>query len=175
VAASLDGEKICGADIVSAVLPVVSGEDAKVSLPLIDEHQPAAVLSFGLAPTACLNVERVAVNLKKDDSPIVADGPDAYFATLPTRAMRDAIEAGGIPAKLSYHAGTFLCNHTMYSVLHYLSETNRSIPAGFIHIPPTPDLGAAEGEGAPSMALEKIREGAVLALENLVSFLSNSE
>lgn len=174
LSASLEGKRIEDAEVVSAVLPVIYGDDTAVALPLIEEYQPCAVISFGLGHSPCLNVERVAVNLKGDDVPIVVEGPDAYFATLPTRLIADAIVDGGVPSQLSYHAGTFLCNHTMYSVLHHLSETGRAIPAGFIHIPPTPQLVVDQGQTGPSMSLEKIREGAVLALKNLVKFLSYS-
>ena len=174
VVASPEGKRIGVAEVVSAVLPVIHGDDTAVVFPSIEEHQPCAVVSFGLGHSICLNVERVAVNLKGDDVPIVVGGPDAYFATLPTRSIADAIVVGGVPARLSYHAGTFLCNHIMYSVLHHLSETGRAIPAGFIHVPPTPQLVVDQGQTGPGMSLEKIREGTVLALENLVSFLSNS-
>jgi len=174
VAASLDGERIAEAEIVTAVIPVVHGEDTAVVFPLIEQHKPAAVLSLGLGGGPCLNVERIAVNLMREDEPIVEGCPDAFFATLPTRSMVDAIVAGGVPAKLSYSAGTFLCNHIMYSVLNYVSATGPAIPAGFIHVPPTPDLVAAQEQMAPSMSLEEIRVGTVLGIENLVDFLHNS-
>jgi len=173
-AASLDGERIGDADVVSAVLPVIHDGDTAITFPLIEKHQPSAVVSLGLGSSPCLNLERVAVNLKGDDEPIILAGPDAYFATLPTRSMADAIIDGGVPARLSYHAGTFLCNHIMYNVLHYLRETRRTIPAGFIHVPPTPQLVVGKRQIGPSMSLEIIREGTFLALENLVSFLSSS-
>ena len=173
VAASLEGERIAGAEIVTVVLPVLYGEDTAVLFPLIERIQPAAVVSLGLSGRPCLSVERVAVNLKQDDEPIEVGGPDAYFATLPTRSMVEEIEAGGIPAQLSYHAGRFLCNHIMYSVLHHLAKSKSSVPAGFIHVPPTPDLIAGKGQASPSMSLEMIREGTVLGIENLVSCLHN--
>jgi len=168
--ASLDGERIGAAEILTAVLSVEYGEDTKVVFPLIDSEKPAAVLSFGLGISPCLNVEHVAINLKHDGSAITDDGPDAYFASIPTESVKDAIQAGGVPAKLSYHAGAFLCNHIMYQVIHY---TQKRIPSGFIHLPPTPALAAEQGKGGHSMSLEKMREGAVLAIENLVSFCHN--
>jgi pyroglutamyl-peptidase len=171
VAKSLDGEVIGGVEVVGAVLPVAYGEDIAIVTPLIEKLRPSAVVSLGLSRTSSLNVERVAINMKMDDQAIVSGGPDAYFATLPTRSMVEAIAAGGIPAKLSYHAGTFLCNHIMYSVLHHISQTGNAIPSGFIHIPPTPKMvreGDQQGEG---MSLGVIREGTVLAVENLVGFL----
>tara|TARA_A100001037_G_scaffold191883_1_gene171656 strand:- start:2919 stop:3071 length:153 start_codon:yes stop_codon:yes gene_type:complete len=40
--------------------------------------------------------------------------------------------------------------------------------------PPTPEIAATEGKGGHSMSLEKMREGAVLAIENLEGFVDNS-
>ncbi|MBS11550.1 MAG: hypothetical protein CME19_08105 [Gemmatimonadetes bacterium] len=74
----------------------------------------------------------MAINLRHDGTPIQADGPDAYFATYPTAAIQRAIEAGGIPSRVSYHAGRFLCNHVMHQVLH---RTSWETPSGFIHLP----------------------------------------
>ena len=168
---SLEGESVGGAEILTAVLPVDYGEDTKVVFPLMEEHQPGAVLSFGLGISPCLNVEHVAINLKHDGSPIVDDGQDAYFGTLPTESIKDALNAGGIPARISYTAGAFLCNHIMYSVLHH---TQKHLPSGFIHLPPTPDLAAAGGKDGHSMSLETMRTGAVIAIENIVNFLDSS-
>lgn len=172
VVASLAGERIGGAELVTAILPVVYGEDTAVVFPLMDVHDPAAVLSFGLGIAPCLNVEHIAINLRHDGTPILDDGPDAYFATIPTARIRDAIQAGGVPARISYHAGAFLCNHIMYSVLH---RTGKRLPSGFIHVPPTPEMAASNGKGEHSMGLETIRKGAVLAIENLVAYLDNPE
>ena len=169
VAEELDGQSVCGAQVVSAVLPVVYGEDTRIVLPLIDNHRPNVVLSLGLGGSTCLNIERVSINLKQDDRPIVAEGPAAYFATIPTRRICEAIQAAGVPARLSYHAGTFLCNHIMYSVLHHSYLDGRHPICGFIHVPPTPDLVGAEGGSSSSMSLQKIQEGVVLAIENLVT------
>jgi pyroglutamyl-peptidase len=174
VVRSLEGEAVDGADVLTAILPVEYGEDTEVVFPLIESHQPDAVLSFGLSRRPDLNVERVALNLKMDETPIVEGGPDAYLSTLPTKAMCDAIQAGGLPVTMSYHAGRFLCNHVMYCVLHHLKTSGLSIPAGFIHVPPTPELIAAQGNGGTGLEIEKTREGAVLAIRNLVGFLGNS-
>ena len=48
VAEELDGQSVCGAQVVSAVLPVVYGEDTRIVLPLIDHPRPNVVLSLGL-------------------------------------------------------------------------------------------------------------------------------
>ena len=166
VAESLDGVVIGGCEVVSTVLPVVHGSDIAKVAPLIAEYRPVAVVSLGLhGSAASLHVERVAVNLKildGVDQLVVEGGPDAYFATLPTREMVGRMHLADVPAKLTYSAGTFLCNHIMYAVLHMIKENSLDIPAGFIHLPATPDL--AVSHGGPSMALETIQTGVTAGL-----------
>ena len=170
VAESLDGTSIGGCEVVSAVLPVVHRADIDRVASLISEHEPVAVVCLGLHGSAsALHVERVGINLKVIDGvdyPIVEGGPDAYFSTLPTRAMVQRMEDVKVPARLTYSAGTFLCNHIMYSVLHLVAEDD--LPAGFIHVPPTPELVAELGRSQSSMALETIRTGVVAGVTAVV-------
>ena len=159
IAESLSGADIDGAEVISAVLPVAFGEDMARIAPLIERHHPEAIVSLGLGGRVpALHVERVAINLKvvdDQDFPIL-EGPQAYFATLPTRDMVAAIREAGVPATLHYSAGTFLCNHVMYSVLHYLRGMDLDVPAGFIHLPRLPGQNQEDLEGEPKggMALE---------------------
>ncbi len=176
VAQSLAGKTVAGCEVVSAVLPVAHGEDIDRVVPLIETHRPAAVVSLGLGGRMGLNVERVAVNLKVVDGangpvdlPVVEGGPAAYFSTLPTREMVARMRSAGAPAQLSYSAGTFLCNHIMYSVLSCVEEQRLDIQAGFIHIPPMPEQ--VVDSSRPGMALEQVRTGVVAGLEAVVGFL----
>jgi pyroglutamyl-peptidase len=171
IALALGGESIGGCEIVSAILPVRHGEDIAVVKPLIEMHQPLAVVSLGLHGSASvLHIERVAVNLKVidgEDYPVVDEGPDAYFATLPTREMvANVQETVQVPAKLTYSAGTFLCNHIMYQVLHNISVMGLDIKAGFIHLPPTPDM--VLGTNKASLSLADTQRGVVAALQAVV-------
>ena len=178
IASSVGGETIDGCEIVSATLPVVHGEDIGKVGPMIEKHRPSAVLSLGLAAgVSALNVERVAVNLKvvdgadgPVDEPIIVGGPSAYFATLPTREMVEAIRKADVPARLSYSAGTYLCNHIMYNVLHWITDRGEDTLAGFIHIPRLPEQGL---DGGPSMPLDLMRSGVVAGLAAVAAFLGN--
>jgi pyroglutamyl-peptidase len=179
VASSLDGHKIGGVSIVTGIVPVVHGEDIETVRPLIEQHDPVAVVSIGLGGSSGLNVERVAVNIKEIDSdegtidlPVVEGGPDAYLSTLPTRDMVEYIRSQGVPTQLSYSAGTFLCNHLMYSVLHHLRASERDVISGFIHIPPMPEQ--VVGSGRPSMSLDTVRQGVVAALECVEDHIRHS-
>jgi pyroglutamyl-peptidase len=116
----------------------------------IDRLQPSLVICLGLAGgRAHLGVERVAINVddariadnagaRPIDEPIAIDGPPAYFATLPVKAMVAAMRAVGVPSEVSNSAGTYVCNHLMYGVLHHLATLSQGrgrIRAGFIHVP----------------------------------------
>lgn len=128
-----------------------------------------AVLCVGQAGgRACITPEFVAINLRHAsicdnegnqplDQSVVEGAPTAYFSTLPVRAMAQAIERVGIGAKVSYSAGTFVCNDVLYTLLHTLK-----IPCGFIHVPYLPQQAK---EGAPSMPLEQIVQALKAAIE----------
>ncbi|PLP12840.1 pyroglutamyl-peptidase I, partial [Klebsiella pneumoniae] len=89
------------------------------------------------------------------DEPIVADGPAACFSTLPIKAIVSALRQQGIPASVSQTAGTFVCNHVMYGLLHQLQGKSGQ-KAGFIHIPYLPEQAAAH-PGQASMSVETVR------------------
>ncbi|HUP28698.1 MAG TPA: pyroglutamyl-peptidase I [Usitatibacter sp.] len=113
----------------------------------IERLRPALVVSLGQAGgRSHLSVERVAINVDDAriddnagtapvDAPIAPDGPPAYFATLPIKAMVAAMRAAGVPAEVSNTAGTYVCNHLMYGVLHSIAASGTDARAGFIHLP----------------------------------------
>jgi pyroglutamyl-peptidase len=83
----------------------------------------------------------------------VPGGPAAYLSTLPLREILSELTAEGIPAYISYTAGTFLCNYTLYTTLHALAGRGTAVPAGFVHLPFLPSMVAAHGLEEPSMDL----------------------
>ncbi|STV77993.1 pyrrolidone-carboxylate peptidase [Klebsiella michiganensis] len=93
--------------------------------------------------------------LQPIDVPIAAGGPAAYFSTLPIKAIVTALRSRGIPASVSQTAGTFVCNHVMYGLLHSLRHRSGA-KGGFIHIPYLPEQAAAH-PGEASMAVETVQ------------------
>ncbi len=176
IAESLSGATVGGCEVVSVVLPVIYGEDVEGVLPMIEEHGPLAVVSLGMAGNRpSIRVERVALNLRddeegtgKEERPIVADGPASYFSTLPTREIVSGIQAVDLEAGLSYFAGTYLCNHLMYSTLHDFAERDLQIPTGFIHVPRLPEQAEDRPGLETGMTLERSTKGVVAALEAVV-------
>ncbi|THJ34336.1 pyroglutamyl-peptidase I [Lampropedia aestuarii] len=153
VARALHGRQIAGVSVIAAALPVAF-ELALPSLQdLIAQHRPQLVVSLGLAAgRAAISLERVAINLidariadnlgaQPVDEPVLQDAPAAYFATLPIKAMRRAIEIEGVPAEISYTAGTFVCNQVMFAALHFSHALTPAVRAGLIHLPWSTGLG----------------------------------
>ena len=174
--------EIAGMEIVKLEVPTVFGESVRLVAEAIEREQPDFVLSVGQAGgRAAVTPERVAINVddaripdnvgqQPIDIPIFADGENAYFATLPVKAMTDAIRNAGLPSALSNTAGTYVCNHLMYGVLHHLHQNHKSIKAGFIHVPYIPEQ-TADKPGVPSMPLDDI----VRALEAAISAIPAHE
>ncbi len=144
----------------------------------IREINPDVVLAIGQAGGRFdITVERVAINTddaripdnegnQPIDLPIVEGGPPAYFSTLPIKAMVEEIRKAGIPASVSNTAGTFVCNHLMYGILHTIAALERPVRGGFIHVPFVPAQAVGK-PFVPSMSLGDITraiEAAIAAI-----------
>ena len=155
-------------------LPCVFGDALEVLKDAIGALHPDVVIAVGQAGGRVdMSVERVAINVDDApipdnaqnqlvDQPIVADGPAAYFSTLPIKAIVRALRDAGLPASVSQTAGTFVCNHAFYGLMHHTAGS--SIKAGFIHIPYLPQQAAAH-PGAASMSLAEVVRGLKVAVD----------
>ena len=155
-------------------IPTVFGAASREVLDAAQECQPDVILCIGQAGgRKAVTPEMVAINLRHariadnagnqpQDEPVAADGPAAYFATVPVRKMAQAMEDAGIPAAVSYSAGTFVCNDTLYAVLHHYAGTQ--VQAGFVHVPFLPEQAK---EGVPFMALDEIVRGLTVMIEGM--------
>lgn len=152
--------------VTKRLLPVAFSEAATAVREIVDSR-PDAVICVGEAGgRAVICIERVAINLmdaripdntgvQPIDQSIVPDGPEAYFATLPTRRIFNRIRESDIPADLSYTAGTYVCNSTFYALMHAIDASGQKIMGGFIHVP------------AQGMESHKITEALKLAVDAL--------
>ena len=164
----LQGARIAGHRIETRCLPVVFGDANRQLRKAIAETKPALVVCVGQAGgRAQLSLERVAINVddarRPDnaghvpiDAPIVAGGPAAYFSSLPIKRLRQALQRAGIPAEVSQTAGTYVCNHVFYGLMHAL-RSRRRLRGGFVHIPWSP-AQAARHPGAPSLPTATVAE-----------------
>lgn len=173
-------DKILDAEIIKLEIPTVIGKSVDKIREKIKEVEPDVVLSIGQAGgRPDITVERVGINCDdcriKDnegnqpiDEKVVEDGPAAYFATIPIKAMVEHIKEGNIPASVSNTAGTFICNHVLYGVCHIKATEYPNMRTGFIHIPFLPEQ-VTDKKNMPSMALETIVKGLELAIEAIIT------
>jgi len=167
--------QIAGMRVQTCKVPCEFHRAIEVVAEAIERHRPSIVLSLGQAGgRARIGVERVAINIddariadnsgaQPVDEMIAPNGPPAYFATVPVKAMARGIRAAGIPAEVSNSAGTYVCNHVMYGVLHYLAESGNRARAGFIHVPYAETQVVDKGD-APAMSIESMTKAIEAAI-----------
>jgi pyroglutamyl-peptidase len=178
LARSLDGEVINGARVTARIFATSTETVADELAAALTELNPSAVLSLGLAPgRPALSLERIAINVRDfpvpdysgvqlTDAPIDPSGPDGRFSGLPIKAILGEWQRAAIPGHISDTAGTYLCNQLFYLVA--AAGEQRGIPAGFIHIPDTPESAAVSAGnqpvGQPTMELATMRRGLLAAI-----------
>jgi pyroglutamyl-peptidase len=142
--------RIGNLQVVTAELPTSFARAPRRLRALIARAQPDLVLCVGLAADRdALCVERVAVNLcdaripDNDGAqpacrPVVRRAPATYFSTLPVENIAKALSRTGLRAEISMSAGTFVCNHVFYGLMHEAAKRQRgkiALRAGFVHVP----------------------------------------
>ena len=165
--------------IATRVLPVAFGQAIEVLAAAVATTAPDIVLCVGLAGgRPALSLERVAINL--DDAripdnagrqpigrPIVEGGAAAYLTNLPIKAAAAALREAGLPAIVSNTAGTFVCNHVFYGLMHLAATGRPGLRGGFLHLPYLPAQAARHVNSlgvAPSMVLAEIVRGIEIVL-----------
>ncbi len=158
-------------------VPTVFNESVVKVIDKIVSFQPDIIMMFGLAKgRSKISIERIAINIndariadnrgnKPFNEPIVVTGPAAYFSTLPIYDFLNALCDKGIPTEISNSAGTYVCNHLMYQILHYISTHNLAIQAGFIHVPLIHEYNA--DRKYPSLDLNEITTSIKIMIEVL--------
>jgi len=174
--------QIGNAEIIKLEIPTVFKKSSDKLIENIKSLSPDVVICVGQAGGRyefCL--ERVAINIddgripdnsgyQPQEEPIDPNGPTAYFSTLPIKNIVKNLKKSMIPSVVSNTAGTYVCNHIMYSLLHYISQNNLKIKGGFIHVPYVPEQ-VLDKKNAPYMELNTIAR----ALEITILITINDE
>lgn len=168
-------DEIAGLRVERLLVPCEFRRSIEVAAEAIERSHPSIVVCLGQAGgRARIGVERVAINVddaripdnvgaQPVDDLVAANGPPAYFASLPVKAMAAAIRTAGVPAEVSNSAGTFVCNHLMYGVLHYLAESGNRARAGFIHVPFSEEQAIGKHD-VPAMSVATMVKGIAAAI-----------
>jgi pyroglutamyl-peptidase len=179
IAQALDGWVCEGRTVRAVRLPCAFGDALRTLDDALAAHRPELVVCLGQAGgRAEISIERAALNVddaripdnlgrQPIDAAVVAGGPAAYFSTLPIKAIARDLRAAGVAAAVSNTAGTFVCNHVFYALMHRLASARAlaGTRGGFVHVPYTPEQVAGR-PGVPAMALETQVEGIRQALRS---------
>jgi pyroglutamyl-peptidase len=172
---------IAGAELVAIEIPTVYFKGSEAVENAIKQYKPDVVLCVGQAGgRSVISVEKVAINLAEaiikdnegnqpSDQPLKADGENAYFTTVPVKAMVNNIRKHGIPANISYTAGTFVCNNVMYDLLYLINKKYPEIKGGFIHVPFSPEQVVGLANNSPSMPVTMVAKALEYAIEVIVT------
>lgn len=162
----LDAQILRRHQIVALQLPTCFGRSLRTLRAALARHEPVLVIGVGQAGgRSRVSLERVAINVddariadnagrQPVDRAVIRGAPAAYFSTLPIKAQLVALKRAGLPAEISQTAGTFVCNHVFYGLMHALRDTPQ-VRGGFVHIPFLPEQAVAHA-GAPSLSLDVI-------------------
>ncbi|MBQ3438309.1 MAG: pyroglutamyl-peptidase I [Fusobacterium sp.] len=179
-------DRIAECEVKVLEIPTVYKKSLEIIENEIKKFNPNYILSIGQAGgRSDISIERIAINIDdfriKDnegnqpiDQNIFPDGENAYFSTLPIKAIRAELLKAGIPASISNTAGTFVCNHVFYGVRYLIEKKYRDKKSGFIHIPYLPEQVLGKSNTA-SMSLETLLKGIEIAVQTILNFENISD
>lgn len=174
---ALQGEQISDYTVVCAQLPVTFDVSHEQLMDLVREHHPALVICVGQATgRRAISLERIAINIadariadnagaQPIDKPVVSGGQPAYFTSLPIKAMLRDLSEAGLPAEVSQTAGTFVCNHLFYGLMHDLQRRRAliGVRGGFIHLP------SLATDDTVAMSLSDMQKGLRIAIASALA------
>lgn len=170
----LTRERPSSENVTTRLLPV---DFATMKSRLAEELQRGydIVLHMGQSPGSTrVQLEAIGINVaghngqSPDDFTDLSDqGPVAYRSQLPLGAWAAKIREAGIPAQVSYYAGTFLCNATLYWTHHLAEQLKLPLQAAFIHVPLDISQVVEESHPHASMPTEYCAAAVRIILEQL--------
>ncbi|MBR2928177.1 MAG: pyroglutamyl-peptidase I [Oscillospiraceae bacterium] len=175
-------ETIAGAEVVRVEISTTFQRGGEELLAAVERHQPSWVFCVGQAGGRFgVMPEFVAINYRDARIPdndgfqpigeaVVAGGENAYFTAMPVKRMVQRMREAGIPASVSYTAGTYVCNDVFYRLLHHIHTRQPKLIGGFIHVPYADEQAAKLTSPAPSLSLAAIARALQIAAETAVAF-----
>lgn len=139
-------------ELVTRRYPVELGKMSERLRTDLQENYDLAI-HCGQAPgSPRLRLESIGLNVRTDGSEILSGAPAAYRSPLPLESAALGIREAGIPASVSYHAGTYLCNSVLFLSQHYAGAFGMRTESAFVHMPLAPAQVARENSDSASMS-----------------------
>lgn len=128
------------------------------------------IIHLGQAPgSSVMRLEGFGINMGSNNCPLIEDGPAAFKTELPLDQWNDKLKERGIPSQVSYHAGTYLCNATLYMSQFYAKRDHLKTDSTFIHLPLAPQQVARREKPMASMSVPLMAAGIAIMLEEFIA------
>ncbi len=175
----LGGKRISRYQVIGEVLPLDYSKGLDIAKRAITEHKPKFILCCGQANRAAITLEFVGLNVRSTErednygnrpkTPVInPSAPAAYFSTIDVHRIAIVLKEKGIPAGVSYHAGTYGCNWLLFSLLDWLPTSGLDSKVAFVHVPPLPEQAIEMNNLAlATMPLDTITEAIEIIIESL--------
>ena len=135
-----------GVEVVAAYLPTEWAEGRSELRGLLKRLAPDIALHFGVSERARgfeieargHNARAQCADARGANPPSIVvrdDGPLRRPANLPAHSIASRLRQAGIPALVSWDAGTYLCNALLYHALDRYNDDPTLRRNGFIHVP----------------------------------------
>lgn len=136
-----------GVELVWSALPVVAGVCVERAWERVEAHRPGLILALGQAGSSPrVRLEDRGVNFDhfwmpdnaqqvRRSSAILPEGPAVLRTTIPLLDVAERLRREGQPVEVSYSAGSYVCNHYYYQLLHRAAPPTRVL---FVHLPLLP-------------------------------------
>lgn len=142
-----------GSNLIKEILPVDIQQIPKIVPELLLKHKPDIAIFCGMAYSRpFISLEKVAVNIIKDSirkdnagrdlsipDSIVKDG-ETLYNSLPLSELNAYLKSKNIKTEVSFDAGTYVCNQTLYIAFNCIKENKLNTKCTFVHFPPTNQL-----------------------------------
>lgn len=96
-------------------------------------------------------------------------GPAARFTGLPIYQAVERMRGAGIPARVSLSAGSYVCNHVMYTIGGLVEASAGRLTGGFCHLPQAPEQ--VVDPDLPTMSSQLAAQGLGILLETTLESL----
>lgn len=172
-------DMIGNTEIIKLELPTVFGRAGEILESAIEQYRPDTVVCVGQAGgRSTITHEAIAINIMSATIPdnegqlknheyITDNGNEAYFSTLPILEIKERLNECGIPSTISYHAGTFVCNYVMYTLLRLINTKYPNMRGGFVHVPYSTEQAKEKTTPVPSMEIETMTHALELIAETI--------
>lgn len=128
------------------------------------------VIHLGQCPgSTTVQLEDVGLNVNGDGSKLIKEAPEAYRTVLPIDRCSEQLIKAGIPAKVSYHAGTYLCNAIYFLTQYYTHTFGMQTKSIFIHLPLTPAQAAKASDHPASLSTPMASAAVAIVMQHLTS------